>query len=219
MVAIPDRTYRLIPSNYPPIDAFDAVVSPADMAAAVELEGWTNDRLVEERLRRLPEAEWAIGVPNASVVMAAFLHASPEGSRFNGPDLGAWYASLDQPTAIAEVAHNLRREAWNTNRREYTVDYRAYVATLLGNYDDLRGQQLALPELYHPADYTASQAFGEGRRAAGIDGIVYDSVRLRGGVNAVAYRPQNVTDMTQADHWRVTAAVDAPPVARRLNVD
>lgn len=36
-------------------------------------------------------------------------------------------------------------------------------------------------ELYKPADYTASQTFGEAIRASGGDGIVYDSVRHVGG--------------------------------------
>jgi hypothetical protein len=51
----------------------------------MELVGWTNDRLVAERIARLPENEWVYGVPNASIVMAAFLHVAPGGMRFNGP--------------------------------------------------------------------------------------------------------------------------------------
>ena len=50
-----------------------------------------------------------MGRPNASVVMAAFLHASPEGARFTDAALGAWYASLADTTALEEVAHHLRR--------------------------------------------------------------------------------------------------------------
>jgi RES domain len=30
--------------------------------------------------------------------------------RFNGPELGAWYAADDIRTAAAEVGHHLRRE-------------------------------------------------------------------------------------------------------------
>jgi hypothetical protein len=32
----------------------------------MELEGWTNDRLVEERLARLPRDHWVHGSPNAA---------------------------------------------------------------------------------------------------------------------------------------------------------
>jgi hypothetical protein len=42
--------------------------------------------------------------------MAAFLHVAPGGMRFNGPELGAWYAAEDIRTAAAEVGHHLRRE-------------------------------------------------------------------------------------------------------------
>jgi hypothetical protein len=54
----------------------------------MELVGWTNDRLVADRIARLPQTEWVYGVPNASIVMAAFLHVAPGGMRFNGPELG-----------------------------------------------------------------------------------------------------------------------------------
>ena len=51
-------TYRLIPSRYPPLSAFESVTSADDLEAVMELEGWTNDRLVAERVARLPKAEW-----------------------------------------------------------------------------------------------------------------------------------------------------------------
>ena len=63
----PAGTTRLIPSRFPPIPTFDAVTTPDDLEAVMELEGWTNDRLISPRLARLPRAEWVYGVPNASV--------------------------------------------------------------------------------------------------------------------------------------------------------
>jgi hypothetical protein len=44
------------------------------------------------------------GVPNYRIVNAAFVHAHPLGSRFNGPDRGAWYAGFEVETSQAEVA-------------------------------------------------------------------------------------------------------------------
>lgn len=70
----------------------------------MELVGWTNDRLVADRIRRLPANEWVYGSPNASIVMAAFLHVAPGGMRFNGPDLGAWYAAGNLKTAAPRSA-------------------------------------------------------------------------------------------------------------------
>jgi hypothetical protein len=83
-------------------------------------------RLVADRISRLPQTEWMYGSPNASIVMAAFLHVAPGGMRFNGPDRGAWYAAGDIPTAAAEVGHHLRRETVARNVTTMTRTYSAY---------------------------------------------------------------------------------------------
>ena len=127
----PRPAHRLIPSQFPPIGLFDTVATAADLSAVMELVGWTNDRLVAERIDRLPQGEWVYGVPNSSIVMAAFLHVAPGGMRFNGPELGAWYAADDIRTAAAEVGHHLRREAVARNVATMSRTYRAYTATLL----------------------------------------------------------------------------------------
>lgn len=200
----PAPTFRLIPSKFPPIGLFDTVATAADAEAVMELAGWTNDRLVEERLRRLPEDEWVYGRPNSSVVMATFLHVPPTGSRFNGPDLGAWYAAAALRTAAIEVAHHLRREAIATGASMLERAFRTYTAELAGNYLDLRGQQAARPDIYADGSYVASQSLGESTRASGGAGIIYDSVRHAGGTNIVAHRPRNILQVTQTDHWLLT---------------
>lgn len=206
--AAPYPSHRLIPSRFPPIGLFDTVARAADLEAVMELAGWTNDRLVVERMRRLPQHEWVFGRPNASIVMAAFLHAAPDGSRFNGPELGAWYAAASVHTAIVEVAHHLRREAAARRLPELSRTYRGYTARLAGRFRDIRGRQRDLPEVYASDDYAAGQRFGEALRTAGTDGIVYDSVRHRGGVNACAYRPSKVQEVTQAAHFDVRVEAD-----------
>jgi hypothetical protein len=217
--AAPAPTHRLIASKYPPIDAFGTVATAADLRAVMELEGWTNDRLVADRIDRLPADEWVYGRPNASIVMAAFLHVAPGGSRFNNADLGAWYAGASATTSIVEVAHHLRRELVARGVAEGRRTYREYVAELHGAYRDIRGQQAYLPDVYDPASYIASQGFGEAIRAAGGDGILYDSVRHAGGSAIVAYRPRNIVNVVQARHFelRVQAAtqrVDARSLTR-----
>jgi hypothetical protein len=193
---------------------FDTVSTAADLEAVMELAGWTNDRLVKERINRLRREEWAYGRPNSSIVMAAFLHAAPSGGRFNGPDLGAWYASAAVPTAVAEVGHHLRREALARGLDGMVRTYRSYSARLLGDYVDIRGSE---PGLHAPDDYAAGQTYGEQLRAAGGDGLLYDSVRHRGGVNLCAYRPSKVLDVVQAEHFEITVSVAARRIeARRL---
>lgn len=204
--AAPQPSYRLIPSKFPPVGLFDTVATAADLEAVMELAGWTNDRLVAERIDRLPRDEWVYGVPNASVVMAAFLHVAPGGMRFNGPDLGAWYAAGDIRTAAAEVGHHLRREAVARGVPGMSRVYRAYTATLQGEYLDIRGQQSARSELYAENSYAAAQKFGETLRAAGGPGLLYDSLRRRTGVNVVAHRPRNIVDIAQTDHFEIAVS-------------
>jgi RES domain len=215
----PRPAHRLIPSQFPPIGLFDTVVTAADLAAVMELVGWTNDRLVAGRIDRLPKSEWVYGAPNASIVMAAFLDAAPGGMRFNRPELGAWYAADDIRTAAAEVGHHLRREAAARNVTTMRRTYRAYTAALLGNYLDIRGQQATRPEIYASQRYDASQKLGEAVRASGGAGLIYDSVRRRTGVNVVAHRPRNITEIVQTDHFEITVASASRTIdIRKLSV-
>lgn len=214
----PRPAHRLIPSQFPPIGLFDTVATAADLAAVMELVGWTNDRLVGERIARLPQHEWVFGVANASIVMAAFLHVAPSGMRFNGPELGAWYAADEIRTAAAEVGHHLRRESFARGVAGMSRTYRAYTATLAGDYLDIRGRQAVYPEVYASERYDASQKLGEAVRASGGAGLLYDSLRRRGGSNVVAHRPRNITDIAQADHFEITVSATARSIdVRRLS--
>jgi len=218
LIAAPQPSHRLIPSRFPPIDLLESVTEPGDLEAVMELAGWTNDRLVAERIARLPRDQWAFGRPNASIIMAAFLHAPPMGARFSGPDLGAWYAAARIETGIAEVAHHLRREAWARGLDTQARRYRVYRAQLLGDFHDLQGLDDA--GLYAADDYGASQAFGEKLRAQGSDGIVYDSLRHQGGIAICAYRPSKIVDVVQAGHYAVTVRTDmARIVVERLSTE
>ena len=58
-----------------------------------------------------------------------------------------------------------------------------------GVYLGIRGQQAERADVYAPDRYDASQQFGEAIRRAGEAGIIYDSLRRRGGTNIVAHRP------------------------------
>ncbi|TMK43432.1 MAG: RES domain-containing protein [Alphaproteobacteria bacterium] len=214
----PRPAHRLIASQFPPIGLFDTVATAADLAAVMELVGWTNDRLVADRIARLPESEWVYGVPNASIVMASFLHVAPGGMRFNGPELGAWYAADDIRTAAAEVGHHLRRESVARSLPAMTRTYRAYAATLLGDYLDIRGQQSARAEVYASERYDASQQLGEEVRASGGAGLLYDSLRRRTGSNVVAHRPRNITDILQTDHFEISVLATSRTVdVRKLS--
>ncbi len=203
-VPAPQPSYRLIPSRFPPIGLFDTVATAADLRAVLELVGWTNDRLVADRIGRLPEHEWVYGRANASIVMATFLHVPADGMQFNGAALGAWYAAASLTTSVVEVAHHLRREAVARGLPALRRSYRTYTAELVGAYLNICGEQAARADVYASDSYAASQALGETVRAAGGAGIVYDSVRHQGGVAVVAYRPRNIGNVMQTDHYEIS---------------
>jgi hypothetical protein len=106
--------------------------------------------------------------------------------------------------AAAEVGHHLRRETAARNVATMSRTYRAYATTLLGNYLDIRGQQMTRPDVYASERYDASQKLGEEVRASGGAGLIYDSPRRQAGVNVAAHRPRNITDIVQTDHFEIT---------------
>ena len=193
------------------------MATAADLAGAMELAGWTNDRLVAERVARLPREDWVHGRPNASIVMAAFLHVPPGGNRFNGPDLGAWYAAAAFATAAAEVAHHLRREAVATGAKLMRRQFRTYQTQLEGEYLDIRGERDARPEAYDLTSYARSRVFGETIRAGGGHGLIWDSLRHLGGICVVAYKPRAILDILQTEHVEITVTTHLPRIeVRRL---
>lgn len=210
-------TTRLIPSRFPPIPAFDAVTTHDDLAAVMDLEGWTNDRLVGPRMSRLPPTEWVYGRPNASVVMAAFLHGSPGGLRFSDASLGAWYGSTHLNTALLEVANGLRKEIALSALPQKSESYRQYKADLAGDYVDIVG---AHSEYHDPDDasYLEAQAFGQRVRAeVARAGIRYESVRHQGHENWVCFRPSLVLNVKQADHFKIEVPKTGRVVVRQIS--
>jgi hypothetical protein len=216
---IQQATHRLIASRWPTIGVFDRVSAPADIEAAYELEMLTNDRLhvPPQRLHELPESEWAIGTPNATVVMAAYLHADEAGGRFTDSALGAWYCSFDQQTAIREtVFHHTRRLSHSKAGYYQTIQMRELRADVDSQFDDLRGRQQELPALYLPASYVESQPYGVALRRSGSNGICYDSVRRARGVCLAVFRPRLVRNVTQGDHFQYEWTGSETPVVSQL---
>lgn len=208
----PKPAHRLIPSQFPPIAVFDTVSTAADLKAVFDVVGWTNDRLVADRVARLDQSEWVYGIPSSSIVMAAFLHVGNDGMRFNGNQLGAWYAAASIRTAIAEVAHHLRRQCFAEGLAELTRVYRAYSCEIAGEYLDIRQGQIEFPKLYAGTDYTHSQPFGENVRRRGENGILYDSLRHAGGENICVFRPKRISNILQTEHYEIRVDITSRKV-------
>ena len=200
------RTHRLIASRFPTVGVFEDIASDAEeLRVAFLLENLTNARS-QHRLAQLPDGE-LVGGATGSIVMAAFLHCSDEGGRFNDSDLGAWYASTDLATAMDEtVHHHERRLRASAAGFPAKIQMRELVVRFNAELLDLRGAQAARRDLYDPANYAASQAFAREVRwpfaEPGEAGLVFDSVRRAGGVNVCIFRPRALsTPVAQADHY------------------
>lgn len=215
---ISGATHRLISSRYPTIGVFDEIARTAqELRDAFLLESLTNDRLSlpAKRLALLPDAEIARG-PTGSLIMAAFLHANPEGGRFTDGRLGAWYASLERETAVAEtVHHHTRRLKASAGGFPQAMQMRQLIAAINGDLIDLRAHRASLPRLFDTDDYACSRAFGLARRwpqeGEPAKGLIYGSVRQSGGVNVCLYSPTVIEPpVRQAGHleYRWDAAGD-----------
>ncbi len=209
-------THRLIPSKYS--DNSDSVLTriaddDAHLKDIFDLDHATNDRLLAEHDRRpgIGLGELVYGVPCYRIVNAAFCHAHPFGSRFNGPDRGAWYGGFSVQTSIAEVAFHKRIElaevSWS---KPVSMTYDDYLADFTGIFHDLRGA-VAFAGYLEPDSYIESQRLAQQLLDVGSLGIVYPSVRHSSGTCIVCFRPAVVGNVRKSETFRFVFADAAEP--------
>lgn len=201
-------THRLVPSKYSQ-PAESVLVRIADSDAHLrdlfDLDQATNDRLLAEN-RLLPGIaahELVFGVPYHAIVNAAFCHAHPLGSRFNGPDRGAWYAAFEAATARREVAFHKAVELAETDWWQESGTYDDYLADFSATFHDIRGDR-RFSTCLAPDSYRESQRLAERLLRGGSMGVVYPSVRRRGGTCLACFRPPLVMNVRRGDTWRFT---------------
>jgi RES domain-containing protein len=200
-------THRLIPSKYS--DGGASVLARiaddgADLADIFDLDNATNDRLMAENnlLPGIGIHELVFGIPHFRIVNAAFCHAHPLGSRFNGPDRGAWYAAFGLKTAQAEVAFHKSVELAEIDWREQeSVTYDDYLADFSAELHDLRAAA-QFAACLAPDSYVASQQLTQQLLDAGSLGVVYPSVRRDRGTCVACFRPALVMNVRKARTYR-----------------
>jgi hypothetical protein len=191
----------------------EAVLAPLvdnedELGLLAEIEGATSNRLIAEDrgISGLAANELVYDVPHAHFINASFAYARPQQpNRFNGSDRGAWYAALDVATCLDEVGYHLTRALADAGDYNATVEYAEMFCSLAGEFLDLR-QVPGHPSL--GADeakaYPIGNALADSARAAGLNGIIYPSVRHRGGTCIVALRPAAVQSVRQGAVYRMT---------------
>ena len=193
--------WRIIPSRFPPIQLFERVTEPADLEAILELESLTNPRLRDEvgDIRLVPPED-RVGGPGASIVMAAFTHPNPDGSRFSDGSYGVFYAANEFDTAIAESKHHRERFMRATSQPRMELDMRVYVVDLDGDVHDLRSRKPDCPLVYHDDNYAGGQHLAQTLRKDDSNGIAYDSLRRDGGQCVAVFRPPLLSNGRQERH-------------------
>lgn len=201
-------TSRLIPSQYAAHE--DSVLADLAEDEALRADLFDLDNATNERLRGecglalgIGMDELVFGIPNFPLINAAFTHARPEGSRFNGPDRGAWYCSLEIETALAEVSFHKTVEYQEIGRFDDSVTYAALLADITSELHDLRGDDRHARCL-DPRSYVASQRLAERLLDAGSVGVIYPSARSKAGTNLACFRPAVVGNVRRGDTWRFT---------------
>ncbi|MFT4924048.1 MAG: hypothetical protein ACI8WB_000126 [Phenylobacterium sp.] len=192
--------HRLIPSHFPPIDLFETVANPEELALVFAIEALTNDRLKEQvgDLYRVPAHERVSG-PDSTPVMAAFTHIAFS-SRFTDGSYGIYYGANSQQTAVAETVFHREFFLSQTNEPDTQLTMREYINQVALPLHDIRADHYQ--HLHQPDSYHQPQAFAQQLRAQGSNGLLYPSVRRTGGECIAAFKPKAVTLPVQGQHFR-----------------
>jgi hypothetical protein len=199
-------THRLIPSKYS-ADSDSLLTRIANDGAHLkdifDLDNATNDRLLAEShlLPGIGIHELVFGLPYFRIVNAAFCHAHPLGSRFNGPDRGAWYAGFELKTSQAEVAFHKSVELAEVDWFDEEVTFDDYLADFSGTFHDIRDDPQFV-DCLAPDSYVASQGLALKLLEAGSLGLAYPSVRRRGGTYLACFRPALVINVRKDRTYR-----------------
>lgn len=188
-------THRLIPAKYSNGSVLETLPLPAQtIADLTELDAATNERKLAEHRGTvgIGPGELLYGVPEAHVVNAAFCHPGPHGGRCNDSTRGAWYASVELETSIAEVEFHRRRFLEEGRiAGKLTFDYVDFLADFHGEFHQLGETEAQIcrqpdpvPQCYAPSQALAIKLLYEGSL-----GIVYQSVRRPEGTCIVCFRP------------------------------
>jgi RES domain len=194
---------RIIRSAFPPIDLFEDIADPADWPLLISAEQKTNPRIMPTigNLDLVPAGR-RVGGDGASYLMAPFTHASTDRpSRFTDGSYGVLYVGNVFETALFEtIHHHARFMARTAEAPGWSSQFREIVLSVGANLHDLRGAEAADHPALDPGSHESSQGLALNLKADGAEGIVYPSVRYRGGECAALFYPDCASDPVQGRH-------------------
>ena len=228
--------HRLIPSRHSETGTVLAEVANGEamLADAARLDAATNERVHGELygLSGISNFELVYGIANSQIVRAAFLHPGPHGSRFNDTTRGAWYAAKKVETSIAEVAYykakrlaemvvpespQMRPGEDASTFDDWLADFHSAFHILEpaeANADFLQAEPV--PQCYMPSQLLVRQLLTQKS-----NGIIYPSVRHKGGVCVACFRPALVSQPRRGKRYeiRLRAAGDGYKTGTRIVPD
>lgn len=203
--------HRLIPAKYAIEESVleNLALPTQTLTDLSELDAATNERKVAERggNAAIGPGELLFGVPEAHIVNAAFSHPGLAGGRFNDARRGAWYAGFALETSIREIAYHKMRFLRDARIEErLAFEYQDFLADFAGRYhfldrDETRRCLRAEPV---PECYSAGQTLAASLLQSGSEGVVYPSVRHRGGSCIACFRPALVFHPRRGRAYRVS---------------
>jgi len=198
------KTYRVIPSHFPPIGLFEAIYdSNEEMELAFEIEAMTNPRLLEDAGNiALVHPDDRIFGPGATPVMASFTHIG-FGSRFATEHFGAYYAADSLEAAVAETVFHKERYLRNAKEDPVELTMRCYTGSVCQELHDIRSSAFDWLHQQDPAtSYAVTQSFAAQMREKGSNGLLYNSVRHPDGQCIAAFKPNAVSPVAQGAHLK-----------------
>ena len=196
-------THRFIASKHGQTVLTRIADSDRHLADIFEIENATNDRALAEAgiAHGISLGELLFGVPYYRIVNAAFTHPHPLGSRFNGPERGAWYCGFEIATSQAEIAFHKTVDLAEVGVFEDDVTFDDYSADFSAEFHDLRGNR-RFARYLDPTSYVASQRLAETLLHSGSLGVVYPSVRNASGTCIACFRPTLVGNVRKGKTYR-----------------
>jgi RES domain-containing protein len=185
---------RIVPTRYPAVSLFDRVADADDFDALYALEALSNERARDElgHVERVPREQRVFG-PGSGPIMAAFTHVNVLGSRFSDGRHGVFYAARERATALAETRHHHARFLAATAQGPMHLPMRLYSVAIDARLHDLRPADAVDAAVFDADDYGPARALGHRLHAAGSAGVVYRSVRQRGGQCAGLFNPRGAS--------------------------
>jgi RES domain-containing protein len=199
------RTVRLISNaNHKPPVLLALAPTQGALRQLEALESVTSQRQVAQQKGVPGIAPEALATGYGySFVNAAFAYTRPNGNRFNPPEWGVWYSAFDHDTALHEVKYHLTRALEAAGTFDDETRYIELLADVDADFVDLRGIDPA-SECLNPdtaVGYPAGQLLAAETRMQGHNGIVYPSVRHRGGTCLAVFWPGLIRNFRQGATW------------------